>query len=513
MKKVLLLTLFLGISALGFAQRQPEIGERWLMNERLIDLVDNYERFSRFEGRSDSYSFLSLFRRPDVKVFCDYMASTDFGKEISVSDYVTLSQELADRFVQISDIRHGPYEYKDGHWHTMLEFNKRIDYEDEKGYTFSTNFPIAGGDYHIVAECVWMEDNEEFQIESINGRQNPSSSFPEGKFLIVQRKNEIDNRVLSNGKPLVFNDYGFSIQGGNPSFEFDDDDYLLTQNLEQGTDRYDILTFNMVPKRFRARGRLSLSPFGAYAVTTASEDVKASSFAVEAGADIGYALSLAKSTKLAIYTGLGFSFSSISLSAENISYGYDITTSGATGEPFTYRRTYDLQKVTEGIVLTDIAIPFFASLEHNFGKKLAIVADAGVKIYLNTTASARPYHILGTVLGQEEEAYTIDQDFDRFVAPNQNTLNQFSVSLMAKAGIDYAFATGKYAFIHVGYEHGLTESYSPEALRKWFDAGGIYPLVYYNGADVAVHSFLSGVSYRRGGVVMEAGIRIKFGKN
>lgn len=513
MKKILLLTLLLGLPVRGFAQRQPDLSDRWLMNERLIDLVDNYERYSRFEGRSDAYSFLALFRRPDVKVYCDYMASTDFGKDIAVSDYVTLTQQLADRFVQISNLRHGPYEYKDGRWHTVLEFDKRIDYEDEKGYTFSTRFPIAGGDFHLVADCVWVEDDEEFRIESLTGSKNPSSVFPEGKFYIVQRKNEIDNRILSGGKPLEFNDYGFTILGGNPSFEFDDDDYLLTRNTEQGTDRYDILTFSMVPKRFRARARFSFSPIGAYAVTTGTDDIKASSFGVEAGGDIGYALSLAKSTKLAFYTGLGFSVSSISLNAENVSYGYDITLPDASGNPYTYLRSYELQKVTEGISLTDIAIPFYASLEQNLGSKLAVVADAGVKIYLSTTAKARPYHITGTVLDGEGQYSTIDQDFTRFVAPNQNTLNQFSVSLMAKAGIDYSFATGKYAFIHVGYEHGLTESYSPEAMRKWFDAKGIYPLVYYEGTDVAVHSFLSSISYRRSGLVAELGIRIKFGKN
>ena len=67
--------------------QQPEVSQTWLMNERLLDLLNSYERFVSFDQRSDTYAFMALFKSQDAKVYCDYFASPDFGTQVKAADY------------------------------------------------------------------------------------------------------------------------------------------------------------------------------------------------------------------------------------------------------------------------------------------------------------------------------------------------------------------------------------------------------------------------------------------
>lgn len=510
MKKILLsfILFLLTLSANG---QQLDVSERWIMNERLVDLVDGYERFSRFDGRSDAYSFLSLFRSSNVKVYCDYLASNNFGKQIAVSNYIEESKGLEDRRIRISNLSKSPLEYRDGRWHTKIEFDKFVEYEDTLGFTFSTVSPMAGGDFHIVMECVWHKDDEEFRIENISGTVSPSFVFPENDFHVVERKNEVDSRILYNGKHLEFNEYGFAILQGGGEFDVDDDDFVLTKNISPGSGRYDLYSFKLVPKRGRARAYVAYSP-GAYSVTSLTPDlINNTSFGVEIGAEIGYAISLSKASKLGLYVGAGLAHSSINLNAKNVSYSY--TLSNAAGVD--YSRHYRLDEATEGINLTDFVLPFFLSWELNLGKKVAVVIDAGAKVYLGLSASPRPYHIAGMAVGEDGVESPIDTVFDEFIFPNQNSVNQFAVSIFGKGGVDFSIGGGKFAFLHAGWEQGLTDSYpaSPSVMGTWYNGlAGVYPLVLSGENDIATRSFLSTITYKRKGLVVEAGIRFKFGK-
>lgn len=499
------LLLFMGVS---LNAQQPEVSQTWLMNERLLDLLNSYERFVSFDQRSDTYAFMALFKSQDAKVYCDYFASPDFGTQVKAADYSKYSQGLSDRTVQISNIRKSAYSLVDGDWRTKLEFDKKVEYEDSLGLVFSTKSPLAGGDFHLTMDCVWDKQSQSFRIVSISGKENEASSFPKGVFNIVQRKNEIDDRMLYGGKKLQFNEYGFAILSPGQQFEVDDDDFSLTINKTPGAGRYELNTFSIVPKRFRVKGHVSLSPFGAYKVTaSAGDDITAKSSSFEIGADVGYAVSLSKSSKLVFYTGLGVSFSSIDLKAKDIRYSMTISDAARAN----VIRAYNLTEASEGIKMTDIVIPAYLSLENNLSPKMTLTVDAGAKVYLASSVSPKAYKIKGTVT-VNGVGHDIDNTYDQFVSPNTNTLNQFAIAVFGKIGMDYAFSSGKYVYLKVGYEMGMTDSYAPSTPVQWYDSSGIYPLVYSGTSDVAVHSFMGSVSYKRSGVALELGVRFKFGK-
>lgn len=520
MKRVITGVLAVLLAASSFAQQRLDLSERWLMNERLLDLASTYERSSRFAARSDNYTFLSLFRSPDVPVYCDYMASTEFGESIPASRYVELSKSMEDRSVQISRFKKGPFEYRDGRWHVRLEFDKRIEYEDSLGFVFSTLSPLAGGDYHLALDCVWMRDDEEFRIEKISGDEAPSFRFPRGKFHVVQQKNEIDTRVLYNGQPLTFNDYGFTVLPEGSTFDFDDDDYLLTYDVSPGGGRYDVYSFSVKAKKFRVRPRLSytfnplrVSMFQGPSLEDPNNYFKPLSSAVELGADIGYSFSLGRSVKLVPYIGLGLSRSWFSVNSarfSNVAEGStkDISYIFPTRDDHPY--SFSAKEVFS---FTDFTVSALASFEINLSRQLTAIAELGAKAYLNISSWDKDKY---TISFDDPSQYNLLED--RYLRPNTIGPNFWTLAMVGKLGAEYAVATGTYAFAHIGIEYGAGSvvMYSNDTPGVWFKEGSIYPIVprTQNGQteDILVHSFKNSISsIERGlGITAEVGVRLKF---
>ncbi len=519
MKRIIVSVSLIFLAVSSFGQR-ISVSERWVMNERLLDLADSYERSSRFSSRSDRYTFLSLFRSPDVPVWCDYMASAEFGEQVPVSRYIEISQDFEDRSVQISNFVKGPVEYRDGRWHARFEFDKRVEYEDSLGFTFSTLSPQAGGDYHMIADCVWDKEEEEFRIENLSGSENASFRFPRGNFHIVQQKNEIDTRVLYDGRPLEFNEYGFTVLPDGGTFGFDDDDYVLTSHTSPGNGRYDIYSFSLKPKKFRVRAGVTytLNPLDVSTVY----DTDPSSSAVEFGVSFGYAFSLGRSFKYVPYFGAGISRSWFSMG-----------TASQLGEPsvsYTFLEGTALEReynivAKDDFSLMDATISLVpVSFELNLGKAVSVILDAGVKTYLNLSASEE-YNVTASVPSDFNLQPGFKAYNDTPIGPRDGDPNFWTLSLLARTGVDVNLSSGLFAFLHAGVEYGLGSDtgalrntiYSYDGAVSWLDAQrGIYPVIYRNSGesiqDINYHSFKSSItSIKRGlGITIEAGVRLKF---
>jgi hypothetical protein len=473
------------------------------MNDRLLDLIDSYERHSSFENRSDAYSFMGLFRSPESQIWCDYLASSNFGQLISVKDYVDYSKDLEDRSVKISRLKKSDLEYRDGRWRVNLEFDKQVEYEDSLGHTFSTRSRMVGGDSHMVMECVWMPDREEFLIESLNGRANPSSTFPTGKFYLVERRNDTDESVVYGNERLKFNEYGFAIVPEGKEFSLQDDDVVLTTTKTAEAERYDVMSFSTKVVRWRARAHASYSPM--YMVES-PDYINHPTTGFSIGGDVGYAFAGKRSFKMLAYVGLELAYNNISLSlnsSKNVVYQV-------------LDQNYKITAASEGIGIWDFSIPMFISFEQNFGRKVCAVADVGLKFNMNMGMNQQKYSVSYILNNDTNNQQT--REFDSFLNPNKNEINPWGISFFAKAGADYAFMRGKYIYLRAGYELGFYPgggyAYNPGTLAPWY-AGNIFPLVYrMNDAgemeQIAVHSFLGSINFKRSGFLVELGVRLKF---
>jgi hypothetical protein len=262
----------------------------------------------------------------------------------------------------------------------------------------------------------------------------------------------------------------------------------------------------------RLRASATLAPISAYSVTSTVNFASKKSSAYEIGVDIGYAFPIAAKSKLVINTGLGVSYSFLRLGMTDVKYAYELSDKSGN----LYTRNYELSSVSEGMRFTDIVLPFYLTYEQTFKNKIALTADAGIKLYLNANTSVDPYSVDGNVStvygGKTTDIVPLPATINKYMVPASYMRNTYDLAAFAKIGCEYMFKTRRYLFFKIGYLYGLTDSYK-SSLNQWHnDDEGIYPFVYSSKSmsDVAVRSFADCISYRRSALTFDLGFRMKF---
>ncbi len=516
--KYLIIAALTLVSPLLHAQ-DLDASKRWRMNDRLLDLAEDYGRYCAMEQRSDVHAFLDLFVSPDAGVWCDYISSKDFGKTVPASRYADYVKDLPRRSASISNIRKSAFESLGGVWHASVELDKSVDYEDPDGYSFSNASDMMGGDFRIVLECVWMPDESVFRIEKIKGRVNRACTFPRGAFRIVDKKDELGPKLLYNGYPLVFNESGYAVLPPGGSFTYDDDDFVLTHNSRMGKGCYSMESFSLKQKRFRARAYTSLlfNPLTVNTVTAVHKNPK--SMGIEVGVDFGISLKMDDKFKYVPAIGLGIAHSWFTVKSS------ETTGKGTVSYSFPDVREYSLS-AKENYGFTDLAISLhFASFEYGITKELKGIADAGLKLYTKLSTSEN-YKLSFTLPERTNVTRHFLEPHRVSYGVNSSGYNLLSPSAFVKAGAEYYIIPDGMFYFMAGFEYGVGGAkgnfISSELFRNyepswWYDeTDQIYPVIpWFNGEvyeDVKVHDFNGSLrSIKRGlAGVLELGFVYKF---
>lgn len=516
MKKYLLILAIVLIPYMLRAQ-SLEKHESVLMNERLLDLIDDYERYSSFGNKSDASSFLALFFAPNAKVWCDYVSSEYFGRMVNVRDYVEMTKDMEYHSVRISNLSKHDFFYANHDWHTTIEFDKSIDYEDGLGFTFTTRSDMAGGDYHIAMDCVWLPKESVFRIEKISGAVKNQSDFQSGLFRVVKHQESLDSKLLYDGKPLKYNEYGFAVLPNRGEFTINDDDFRLQQEVVPGHGRYDVYSFAADPKLFRVRPRMSFLINPVTVKTVYGSDFQPASVGIEAAADFGVALRISDDIKYVPYIGVGIAHSWVDLRSRALLGGHRAA--------YTYNDRYYKFKATETFSFDDFVVSLSpASFEYRFDNGLVAALEAGFKVYTNIVAT----DIYSITFTNPTDAHLIHgfRNVEELPLSTDKGLNHYWIaSVFAKGGLDFSFKESSLLFVHLGIENGMG-SYSgtfknviynnPNPTPWLDDEAGIYPVVYrMNGStleDIKDHTFKSSIKSvrRRLSGIIEFGYVYKF---
>lgn len=516
--KYLIIAALTLVSPLLHAQ-DLDASQRWRMNDKLLDLAEDYERYCSLDQRSDIHSFLGLFVSPDAGVWCDYVSSRDFAKTVPAKQYANYVKDLAYRSVSISNICKKNFEFFDGAWHARVEFDKSLDYEDPDGYTFSTNSEMMGGDYRIALDCVWVPEESAFRIERVLGRVNRASSFPRGAFRLVDKKDELGPKLLYNGYPLVFNDNGYAVLPPGGSFSYDDEDYVFTHNSRMGKGCYSLETFSLKQKLFRARAYTSLifNPLTVNTVTAVHKNPK--SMGIEFGADFGVSLKMNDKFKYVPAIGLGIANSWFTVKSS------ETTGKGTVSYSFPDTREYSLS-AKEDYGFTDLAISLhFAAFEYSMTKEFKGIADAGLKLYTKLSTSEK-YKLSFTLPEKTNVTRHFLEPYRLNYGVNSSGYNLLSPSAFVKVGAEYYIMSSGMLYFLAGFEYGVggakgnfisSELFRNQEPSWWYDeTDEIYPVIpWYDGEaweDVKVHDFNGSLrSIKRGlAGVLELGFVYKF---
>ena len=530
--KTIIISLVLTAVSFNIAAQTPDNKDARLMNYRILEAIEEYTRTSTLYDISYQHDFLKLFG--DVKSACiynDLMNSPLYQKMVSPEDYVRQYTPGEDMMLEtdVANLRYaGPYEFRNGKWYRKITVQKTIKIIDSRYY-----FDGAGGIlydsaqlypdepyFNLEIELVYDPASDKAMINAVDiALSKPKTPVDKDRYSVVIKSNtKYDQRVLSNGKALVFNDFDEAFAEYN-TYGLNDEDVRIVSTEVASCELYNVLQLKFVPKHFRLKTHTSFAPFGAYDIQT-SDGINAKSSAMEFGMDIGYTFSVG-SAKMGPFIGLAASLSKIALSKYNFSYAYPGSITDHSG--LLYTRNYTIDSAEEGLSFTDLLIPVYWGAEHNIGKRLRLTWDIGAKVYIDMNLKTSEYTVSGKSYATYSDGNTVadsqsnglgafNQAYTKFLVPVDYTREPYEISAFADLGFDVKFSADWSANISFGYEYGLTWAYQ-SSMSKYFDADeGILPFVYSvsETTDIPVRSFFDCISYRRQGLWINVGFKYKF---
>jgi hypothetical protein len=529
--------LFLGIalsivSVASYAQI-PENRDARHMSCQMLLSVEDYCRTSTLYNDEYRREFIKLFDAPDsVCVYNDLMNSASYQRTVSPQDYMRQYSGDDDMMLETdySDLSFvSPFEYRDGRWYRKVMIRKTMKIIDSVNYTGGAGGVLYDSAqlypddpaFSLEIELVYDSDTDRCLISSIDvALSKPATPIDADSYsVIVKSGTKFDERVKSAGKSLAYNDFDEAFATYNEYSVNDSDVKIAAEELAR-TDRYNVLKLRFIPKHMRIKLRADFAPFGAYDVTRTSNSIAAESWAREFGLDLGYTFSVGKA-KMGLFTGVAASLSGIDLSMTDFSFSYKDMLAGRGNAR--YERRYDISEATEGLSMKDIVIPVYWGAEHNAGDWGKITWDLGVKIYLNRQTDWDAYHLTGNAYGKFEDGSLVyesadysfgdfDQNYMLFISPVDYSRAAVDYSLFGRFGLDIFVAGNLAACLSAGYEYGLNSSYE-SSMREYLNlVGSVIPMVYSHSMNqnLAVHSFLGSISYRRQGIWLSAGLKYKF---
>lgn len=521
---LLLTALFLvpvSLSAQGLTNK-----ERRHINQKILEVIDIYERTAPLYDAEAGYEFKNLFVSSDASVYCDLMGTDHYQSPVSVKEYVDEATKytIGSLTIEILNVRKGEMTYTDGVWMIPVSFSKLMSYYDENEVLFSAQDFYDNEPYRLTLNLKYNPEDDTCLIQSIDGRLNSSKSFPKGKFQVISMNDALVgrdkiyfDRMRYNGLPLEYNDFNQAIVSADFFPETGDTDIVPKPIRIASTEKYNLVTYSFQTIKNRTKLRLGIAPIMAYSMGKGSSaNVALSrSMAFEAGVDIGTTF-LAGNAKIGVYTGAALSISSAKFSQKDtvrFSIQQFFSQDGNVFNPQTV--SYSVDSATESLGYKDLMIPLYFECEHRVGTSATIVWNVGAKAYIPLDTDPGVYQVKGTrTIG--DHTTDIDGSYDEFVYPVSYNRNSFSLSAMANFGVDInliktgAFKNRLLATVKVGYEHGLMPVYTTNGAG--LKSSQSNPLFFYdptNDCDVASHSLINNITLKRQAVWLELGIKFK----
>jgi hypothetical protein len=521
MRRLFILSLaVLFILPLSATGQSLSNSERRHINSKILELVDDYERYASLFDDESAYYFRSLFVNENSMVHNDMIASETYRTQISVEDYVNLLRtNSVNTLISIKDLKKGKMTFSNGEWEIPVMFRKSFSYMDGNGYLFSVE-EWHKTDFDMVMHVVYNEEQDVCRIQSITGSLDSDKEFPKGRFFIVNdsknmtgRYNEYFSTLKVSGRPVEFNEFGQAIVTSGDTYVDDIDVDVDTVLINRGFN-YDVVSYKFNPRNGRIKLRYGYTP-NAYKVTGADMfDIK--SPAMEFGFDFGFAFRAGSGTKMSFYTGLGAVMSSLNMSL-NSSCNYSYVTSLFNQETSLWdkvERTYNIQHAEESVSYIDFMVPAYFEFEHRLGRNLMFSWNLGAKAYFNNfdflDFQVKPG--VSSVEGTREvagnrESFSATEEFDT----KYYTKRTFDCSVFGNMGFDVNMAKRKmYFMVRFGYEYGLMSTFKSNA-SSYYQQGSSYPVIYDSSSNrnLMVHPMINGLEINRMGMWISGGFKFK----
>ncbi len=506
------------------------------INLKVLNTLEQYERSAALSDEEQIYMFKELFPSLEsTQVVLDIMGAENYMGTVSVQKYMdVVAASTFGLDIKIYNVRKGNVTFDEGVWKIPLRFKKEMSYVDNNSIWFSTDEYYDGARYDVTMNIIYDPASDICQIASISESIDSSIQFPQGRFYVLRKDDNLSKRdkkfenTMFTYNKLTYNDF-------NQVFVEKDDlkpwhgdvrvKYDSIQKPYPQVGNYDFVKIKCDKLKLRGRAYFSMTlPIpvkglfsgGAFLVETDDAKIKSKSSAMEYGIEIGRAALLGKNGKWGAFNynvGVALSNTTLELSADNISYGYNTVAPNG----MRYTRHYNIKSVKEKVKYNNLVVPVSVGWDFFGKRRVQVGLSVGAKMYFSLAHDkgvvADPMEVDGTVTAWDGNKELTE--YSEFLAPTSYS-NDFSCSLTGGFYLSVRALDFLYPYIKVSAEYGLDkfglEKYHEKTQNKYYDSNGTYPFVYSAQADkdIAVKSLISCVDLTRRALWAEVGVRFKF---
>lgn len=502
------------------------------MNALVIDAMMRLEESSAIADRQSGREFMMNFQSEQTPVFCDMFSSEDFLEQIPVRQYVDnfFGTDDVQKFTTLSltfrNVRKTGWTFEDGIWYCTLSLEKSVNYFDNNFVYFPLTGQNPGGnDFNISIRFAFNESCNECKIAGITCENAGDFKKLASHYIVVQKNDapndaRRDEEILVDNNRIEFNEFGQGYGVGSTISHWDDE-IKVSSVVKAQNARYDYIQFRYKSRHFRLRLRNEYAPFSAYSFSGRTEILASeSSSAYSVGIDIGYSVPVSRIFKIGFYTGIGVSFSKISMTTNPYQYSY---MTSVNGDNTPHTRNYQIDYASQGASFTDLSVPVYISPEFRLNKSVSLFLDIGAKVYFNTVARTDPFHVKGRVSGMYQDGTPvpdgvygtgeIDSDFMHMINAVTFMRNPVDITLTGNIGMNInLYDSMVYLEVKAGYEHGLTWSYQSSESPFFLEdhSGSEFPLVYdYRYGEIASRPLADCISFKRRAIWLNLGLMLK----
>ncbi len=517
---ILVLALFSVQAALDAQELTNK--ERRLINLRILDVIEEYERTADLADSEEKNAFLNLFHAKGAKIFCDLIGTKEYLNTISIDEYLKQAEGNAKGIItRIYDIRKGGYTYdsESGKWIIDLRFRKDMSFTDVNDILFSAEDFYEGDIYDIRMKLAYDQATEDCRIVSIDGNIKSQKKFPEGKFLIINRNDGMSDRDRKYMNELFgeleYNSFGQAFVE-NPDHTIDDPDVVVKKNIHGSTDVYYITSYDFKRKNGRFKLRYGGAP-KAYSVKDIPSIVEAESYAHEFSAEIGSAAG-SGNWKFLWTIGGGYSVSGVTLGlADTLKYSQKILLQDPDGWYRNKNVDYEIASAGESRSYRNAFAQLRFGVEGRIGKWVVLSGTIGPRFYyaLPSEENISDYYVAGsrTIDGRSRD-FSLE-NIDEYLSSAAIEKYPINFSVIGSFEVDVRLVRRLYASVSFGYEHGLNFSHPDLTAPIEASTGCMYdqtPLIYdpVTGKSMPCHSLFSNAKIYRSTFWLGCGLKVNF---
>ena len=382
-KTVFFIILMVWASFTTFAQQNNSIAQRRRAIDEALTTLEDYIVMATIHDDETYYNFIELFENETTPVYNDLLGYSE-DDVIPANQY---ARQMAHRFknkkVVVSNIKNEGATLTDGKWQVRLSLDKQVSYVDSCGIYLSSFEFYDNHDYHLTATLSFDPSNESCKISSITGTIDSNKRLG-NRYFALQRTSNRDQDLRYKGESLRFNSYDQALLEGEPNLQ------TLRKNFSYSNSDMELhpkVDDCQVTMRYKMR-RMHLRPYFAFGLGNAfsldGDDIfsESKSTGTSFGLDFGISVLSRRRFSLGVFTGLGFSMSSMSLLYENDDYYFNYS---ADVDGDNYVRHYHNLTLGQKIKFSDLNIPLYLDFNVKLVRSLSLYIDLGARFDANVS--------------------------------------------------------------------------------------------------------------------------------